>query len=351
MAEVAYSTVEEVRDAPEIRSPARTDSQILQVIESTSREIEGLLHRKFYPELDTRTFDWPNDQLAATWRLWLDANEMASDSGVTVSVAGEVVPATDYFLRPDHGPPFTRLEIDLSSSSAFGGGPTHQRSISITGLFGYRADEASAGTVIEALDASETQVEISDASAIGIGSLIRVDSERMLVTSKSNLDTTQNIQVSLTAATNNVTVAVSDGTAFTTGEIILVDSERMLITDIAGNNLTVKRAWDGSVLAAHTSPADIYARRALTVQRGVLGTTAATHLINAPIYRHVVPGIIRSLCLGSTLFTLHQQHIDYAATTGGQLGQSTRETKGKALEDVWERAYGTIGRKARTRAA
>jgi hypothetical protein len=168
---------------------------------------------------------------------------------------------------------------------------------------------------------------------------------------KTNLDTTQNLGTNLTAATNNVTVAVGSGAAFTTGEVILIDSERMLITDIAGNNLTVKRAWDGTVLAAHTSPADIYARRALTVERGMQGTTAASHLTGATIYRFVPPSIVRTLALGATLFTLHQQHIDYAATTGGQLGQSTRETKGKALEDLWDRCYGSVGRKVRVRAA
>ena len=90
------------------------------------------------------------------------------------------------------------------------------------------------------------------------------------------LDSTYNVQSDMTAQQNNVTISAS-GSGFNVGEVILVDSERMLIVDIAGNYLTVKRAWDGSVLAIHSTGADIYTLRLLTVTRGALGTTAGTH--------------------------------------------------------------------------
>jgi hypothetical protein len=349
-APVLYATVEEVKLAQEIRATARIDAQVYRAIDSVSRTIERVMHRRFYPELDTRTFDWPNDQYANSWRLWLDKHELASASGVTMTVAGNSVSSLDYFLRPDEGPPFTHVEIDLSGPAAFGAGDTHQRSISITGLFGYDNNEVTAGALAEALDTSETAIDVTDSEAIGIGSVVRVDSERMIVTGKTQLTSGQTLQTNLSASQANVTVAVTTGSAFIAGEVVLLDSERMLVVDISGNNLTVKRAWDGTVLATHAG-STIYVQRTLAVERGALGTTAATHSTAAPILRHVIPGPVRMLALGLSLFTVHQEQIGYGSTTGGQLGQSTRETKGTVLKELWETAYGAVGRKARVRAA
>jgi hypothetical protein len=345
-----YVTVEEIKQATEMRAGSRSDSQIKRVLDTASRLVEQRMHRDFYPTLETRTFDWPNEQYARGWRLWLDRNELASDSGVTMTVAGTSISTADFFLRPDNGPPFTHVEIDRASSSTFASGATPQRSIAITGLYGYSAETAPAGLLNEGLDASETAVEVTDSASIGIGSIIQIDSERMLVTGKSQIDSGQNLATPLTASTANTTVAVADGTAFTAGEVILLDSERMLILDIAGNNLIVKRQWDGTVLATHATP-DIYVPRILTVERGALGTTAASHLTATAIRRHEVPGAIHGITMALTLYAFHQQEIGYSSTTGGQLGQSSRESKGKALEDLWDRTSSAIGRQARIRAA
>jgi hypothetical protein len=51
----------------------------------------------------------------------------------------------------------------------------------------------------------------------------------------------------------------------------------MLVVDRYTATVIVERQWSGSVLAAHSSGDTIYAYRTLTVQRGQLGTTAATH--------------------------------------------------------------------------
>jgi hypothetical protein len=119
----------------------------------------------------------------------------------------------------------------------------------------------------------------------------------------------------VSALASDVTIAVTTGTSYTVGEILLLDSERMLIVDIAGNNLTVKRAWDGTVLAAHTG-STIYAPRRLTVTRGAVGTTAATHSNGAAITRHVVPGLIKELCVAEALNTLLQETGGYSRVIG-----------------------------------
>lgn len=350
-----YCTREMAQRALDVRETARAAGQIDRAIEAAADAIDGgalgatrgsgLLKRRFFPELETRYFDWPNSQRARSWRLWLDQHELISVT--TLTAGGTTIAASDYFLYPSDGPPYNRLEIDLDSSAAFASGDTHQRAIAITGVWGYTTDTASAGTLAEALDASETAVDVSDSSLIGVGDLIQVDSERMLVTNKTMLDTGQNIGGNLTASNSDVTVAVSDGTGYAVDEVILVDSERMLIVDIAGNNLTVKRAWDGSVLAAHTSGADIYALRTLTVVRGAYGTTAATHDSGAAISRHEVPSLVRDLSLGLALVQLLGEQAGYARTAGS--GEGQREVTGRGLAALRRDCYAAYGRKARIR--
>lgn len=343
-----YATLEDVKRALDVAETARSNGQVSRVIDSASRSVEGLLKRRFYPQTGTRTKDWPNHQYARAWRLWLDKDELVSVS--TLVAGGVTVPAADYFLEPaNDGPPFTHIEIDLDSSSAFAAAGTHQRAISITGVFGHSADEDPAGALAAAIGTTTaTTINVTDSEAIGVGDIIKIDNERMIVTGKSMLDTAQNIGGNLTAAVNDVTVAVTTGSAYHVDETILVDSERMLIVDIAGNNLTVKRAWDGSVLAAHTAPADIYAPRTLTVTRGAVGTTAATHADATAITRHAVPSLVRDLTIAEAISTLQQETAGYARTAGS--GDSEILVGGRGLADIRAQAKAAYGRSARSRA-
>ena len=346
---VWYTTREEVKAELDVRETARSNDRVDRAIEAASRTIEDLCHRRFYPVQATRYFDWPNPQQAASWRLWLDDNELISVT--TLASGGTTIAATDYFLEPNrHGPPYNRLEIDLDSSASFGGGDTHQRDIQITGLYGYRNDESTLGATAEALDATETGVDVDAATsaAVGVGSILRIDSERVIVTARAQLDTGQNLGGNLTATNNNTTVPVASGAAFAAGEVILIDSEKMRIDEIAGNNLTVTRPWDGTTLAAHTSGADIYAPRTLTVERGALGTTADSHGSASTVYRWNPPGPIRQLALAEALNDLLQGRSGYARTAGA--GENEREMTGRGLEALRKRVYVSHGRKGRVRA-
>ncbi|WP_326646059.1 hypothetical protein OG884_15520 [Streptosporangium sp. NBC_01755] len=342
---VWYCTREAVKRALDVQETARSNGQVDRAIGAATDAIEGRLRRRFYPWAGTRTFDWPNPQGARPWRLWLGQHEVISVTSLTA--AGTSIAPGDFLLRPDAGPPYTHVELNLSSTAAFGGGSTHQRNIAITGVFGYSADSGPAGALAEALDASETTVDVTDSGAVGVGDIIRVGSEQMIVTGRGLLDTGQNLGAHLGASAAAVMVAVTTGSAYAVDEVLLVDAERMLIVDIAGNNLIVKRAWDGSVLAAHTAGADIYAARTLTVTRGALGTTAATHDSAAPITRHLVPALVRDLAVALALTQLLQEQAGYARVAGA--GETQREVSGRGLAKLWDDAYTTFGRKARIR--
>lgn len=335
---VWYATREDVKSALDFKETARNNLQIDRAIESASRSIEGMMHRRFYPQTATRYFDWPSPQPSRTWRLWLEEDELASLTSLTAG--GVAVTSSNYFLEPaNQGPPYDRIEINLASASAFASNSgTHQRSIVATGVFaGCVINELAGGTTAEVLDATETDIDISDSSLIGVGSIIRIDSERFLVTGKTMITTGQTLGgAGLTAVKSDVTVPVSTGSSFAVGEIILIDSERMLIVDISGNNLTVQRAWDGTVLAVHSSSTTIYAPRALIVTRGALGTTAATHLTSAPIFVFEVPGLIRSLCVAESLAQLGQDSAGWVRTAGS--GDNQQEAREIGLEGLRRRA-------------
>jgi hypothetical protein len=344
-----YATREDVKEALDFKESARANGRIDRAIEAASRTVEGLLHRRFYPQTATRYFNWPNAQRARPWRLWLDDNELISVT--TLSSGGTTIAAADFFLEPNTtGPPYNRLEVDLDSSAAFGGGDTHQRDITITGLWGFANDETLVADVDETMTATETDLDVTDSTGIGVGSILRIGTERLLVTEKTMKDTGVNIDAadSLTASAADVGITMSTTTgAPTIGETILIDSERMLVVDKAGAVLTVKRAWDGTVLATHAANADIYAPRTLTVTRGALGTTAATMAAGDDIYRWDPPAPVRELTIAEALTTLLQGQSGYARTVGS--GENTREMYGRGMREIRQSVYTSHGRKGRIR--
>ncbi|MGW5429955.1 hypothetical protein ACWET9_22495 [Streptomyces sp. NPDC004059] len=347
---VWYATREDIKAELDVKETSRSNQRIDRALEDASRRVEGLMHRRFYPVVATRYFDWPARLRGAytPWVLRLDDQELISVT--TLASGGRTIPVGDYNLEPNvYGPPFTRVEINLATNAAYGGGQTYQRDVQITGLWGYRNTETTVGALAEALDATETGVDVDAATsaAVGVGSVLRIDSERMLVTGRSQLSTGQTLGADLTNQNNAVTVPVASGAGFAAGEVILIDAEKMLIDDIAGNNLIVRRAWDGSTIAAHTTGATIYAPRTLTVTRGALGTTADTHGNGSTVYQWQAPGPIRQLTIAEAVTDLLQGRSGYARTAGS--GENERETSGRGLNDLRASAYTECGRKARMR--
>lgn len=346
-----YATREDVMRALDSKETARSAAQIDRGLEAGARTIEALCHRIFYPRLETKRFDWPNSQHAAPWRLWLDANELASVTSVT-SGGVAIAPSSVLLESAAYGPPYNRIELSLASSAAFGGGDTHQQDIAITGLWaGAAVAESEVGTITASVDAVQTTVPVDGAASaeLGVGSVIRIGSERMAVTSRAMLDTSQNLAVNLDAKASTVTVPVASTAGFARDEIILIDAERLLIVDIAGSNLIVKRAWDGSVLAAHMTGADIYAPRTLTVLRAALGTTAAIHSSTAAVIRWDPPGLVNALNIAEAISTLTQEQSGYSMTvrTGESGSERTRDLRGVAA--LRQQVYDAHGRKARLR--
>ena len=350
---IVYATEEQVSTSLEIFNTARARPIIRQKLAAAALSVEGQLHRRFYPETRTIKADWPNYSRSPSWEFDLWDNELIStptalsSGGTAIDVANAIVRRADEKLEP----PYNILQLNLDSDVAFAAGPTFQQSLHITGPFGYNATDTSlaSGVLSGAINSSVTTLVINPSSGnytVGVGSIVLIGTERLVTTDRRMSDTAINTAGTLTAQQNSVSLTVTDGTALAVGETILVESERMRIDDIAGNVLTVKRAFDGSVLASHASGLDIYALRTFLAKRGQLGTTAASHSDADPVYVHDFHPLVNELCIAETVTLLEQNSAGYARVIGS--GSSSREVKAEGLADIRDRAYQAVGRKLRS---
>jgi hypothetical protein len=343
-----YCTREDVRNSLEITQGLRTDRLIDSKIASSSRSVEGQLHRPvFAPTLATVKFDWPDYSYSPSWALELDSNEIIEL--VAVVSNGTDITSSCILRRGDDRstPPYNRIEIDLSTNAAFAASTTFQQAVHVTALYGYSNDEEVVGELDATLagTASATATITWSTADLGVGDLLHIDSERMIVTDRTWVDSGQTITDPLTASKASVAVNVSSGSAFAAGEIVIVDVERMLIVDVVGNTLSVIRQYDGTVLAAHADNAPIFALTGVILARAQLGTTIAPHAPAASISRWITPANLREFTKAESIVALEQDASAWNRTAGS--GDNAREASGKALADAREMAIQSLGRKYR----
>ena len=330
---------------------AETHAVIDRLIEAASAQIERATRRYFLPRTETRTYRWPSVWPGRSSVLWLDGDLLS----VTVlqtkaqNASPTTIAAADYFVEPDNlGPPYSRIEIDLSSTAALESGDTPQRSISVAGSWGYSSSTRSAGAVASGLasDATATSFVCSDGSLVDVGDTLLIEGEQLFVSGRANAaNGSQLLNGALTASKAGVAVTVDDGSQFRAGEVVLVDSERMYVESISGNVLTVVRAYDSSVLAAHGDDTPVHVYRTLTVERGVNGTTAATHANSTVVVKYEPPFDITSLCVAETLVAYHQEGSGWGRVVG--TGDGGREFRSR---DLAARREETLARYRRSRA-
>jgi hypothetical protein len=360
-----YVTREEVKRALDVKGVAYNNEQIDRNIQAASDDADGVCMRKFYPVDMTRYFDWPNFQQTYPWKLYFDQYECIS---ISLFVSGPylevpvVIPAGSYILRPENeGPPFTRVELRRDLNSFFGNNTTPQQDIAITGTWGYWLQTQPGGTITSAItDTVSTSIQMSAGSGayVGVGDVIIVDSERMLVTDSQLVSTgvTPTGSGGQTLSMNDNTLAVGSGAAFTANETLMEDSEAMRILYITGNNLVVKRAWDGTILAVHSN-SPLFANRQLTVVRGALGTIAATHSVNAPISVLSIPGLVKEYSLAVASQGMLQEPAGYAnltvrtwsGSTGTTQGQQKEPAPGPGIPDLRSELQQRFARRVRSR--
>jgi len=348
-----YCTREDVMSAPDFKESARNSRQIDRAIASATAAVADMCHREFSPGLATRYFSWPNLTYARPWRLWLDEFELLQVTSITTG--GVLLDQSEYFLEPVNDPPFDRVEINLGSQASFTASTTFQRSIAITGLWGYSDNQESVASLVSPVTSTSTSIDVDNSENIGVGDTLVVNQERMTVTGKAARNSGQTLLISVASNIAANTLSVADGEEFHQDEILLVDGERMLVLDIAGNTLVVKRSWDGSPLAAHANGAAIYVVGwTLNVTRGAQGTTAQSHDLPTVIQRWCPPDQVHTCTIAIAVDTVLQEISGYSRTIGpgpakssGGGNKNTNLATGGALQAVKDSCYNAVGRKGR----
>lgn len=176
-----YTTPDAIKAAIALTGNLK-DSLLGTYIDAASQSIEQTLRRRFIPQTQTRYYRWPQP-FGSSLTLFLDQDLLAVTLlQVKAQDASPVtIASTDYFLEPVNDPPYRRIEIDLSSSAAFESGNTTQRSIAVTGRWGYQEATVAAGTLAEDLDASETQIDATAGILASVGNTLLIDNEQMFI--------------------------------------------------------------------------------------------------------------------------------------------------------------------------
>lgn len=350
MVHVWYATRGRVMRAADVSASAFQQLEMDSAIESASLAVDTLCRRGddirpgFAPWTGTITFDWPtgvnNDD---AYKFWLNQHALLDPETVT---SGGVDVSADVLPWPEYGPPYTAVAIDVGSDSilSFDSG-SGQRSLSITGVWGMTDAEKTRSTWTLAGDVSASTDTVTLAAPADVGSIVRIGSERMIVTDKAWISSGQT--GSIVAQMNAQSLAVADGSAFLAGEELILDAERVLIRDITGNTLLVQRAVSGSVLTAHTG-ATVYYSRSCIVERGALGTTAAAHSSGDAVALHDVPKLVEQLTVAYALDQRQQELSAYARTIGQ--GEGQRNASGAGIRDLEARVKAAFGRPLRHRA-
>ena len=207
------------------------DVRLLAMLEGAGREFEGILGRHFYSLTATRYFSGNGKSELRLRRDLISVTTLKEDTGSDASHATTWA-ATDYFLSP--------YENDPSPGVNLGWNPENRpyRKLEINQL--------STGTKKQ-WTLGQRRFELAGKWGY----------------SECTEDTGATINEGGTFSASDTTLTVSDGTMVSAGDTLLIESEQLYVTAKSTNDLTV--------------------------ERGVNGTTAATHVDATAISRFVYP--------------------------------------------------------------
>lgn len=333
MVPIWYASLTEVKRAADIPASPLYDLKVSDVMSEATEAVEGLCSRVFYPTLATRYFPWPQDPRQSPSLLRLGSSEAISLVSL-VNGDGSTVDNSKLKLikegQVDDGPPYSAIQINGSFTT---NGEFPDRSIAATCQYGHQINERSAA--VSTTNLSGSTVDVSNTSLIGVGALIRIGNERLVVTQRGWKNSGNVTAVTLDDEESADRFTLSVGSTLNVGEELLIGNERMLITDIVGNDVIVDRGAYGSTLSVHSGVTTVYVNRTLIVERAVLGTTATDTLSGAGVQLFVFPPLIRQLCRAEALNIIQQDAASYGSRSGSNQGEMPMSIKG--LQDLREK--------------
>ena len=219
---------------------ANDDNVIAGVLNGVSRIIDTATRgRIFFPRVATRLFsllrtDY-NWQIRRTLKLDFDLLEVTT----LLNGDGTTIATASYYLVSPNSTPYHAIVLRESSSIQwqFGSSGDSEYVISVTGIWGYHDDWASAFV------------------------------SRSLLTGN------------MTSSVTTAGVTAGTGAIFSNGMLVKVGTEYMAVDSVATDTLTVRRGVNGSAAAAHTTGDTVHQYMPMTA------ITEATKRIGLQAYR------------------------------------------------------------------
>lgn len=192
------------------------DTRLRELLEGVSRVVEQYCGRHFHSQTATRYFSGNGEaRLTLPWDLV--AITTLKEDTTDNATYDNTWATTDYILGPYDVAPTGRAYLTNTRPYWF-----------------IEVDTRSTGSE-SAFAKGQRRFEL--AGKFGFG--------------ESSFDSTGTVNETYTAT--DLTLTVSDGTLFAIGQTILIESEQLYITAISSNDLTVQRGVNGTTAATHAS--------------------------------------------------------------------------------------------------
>ena len=277
-----YATADDLRDylaGTSYSSGWTSDAvAIRRILEASSRRIDDYCGGgSFGPQTQTRYYDigFGNLRESPQYLATANSNDLANETQVV-----SVIPLDNWLVSP-------------TTVTAYGG---TDRATSETLTEGHANDFF----LVPYNSSPKTLLKLNEDTAKGLDSGQQTLSilgtwgytaDTILVTTSDAIGSTSTTSISVTSATN-----------LGPAQTILIDSEQIYITSISGNTLTV--------------------------ERGVNGSTAATHSGGASLYRDDYPVLVTQACLDLSKIVFRDRDLGTVSSIGsGEAGITSAESE------------------------
>ncbi|MBN8654826.1 MAG: hypothetical protein J0M11_03750 [Anaerolineae bacterium] len=308
-----FATVNEIHEGSELRGSEK-EFRVFEKLLAASQLLTMRVGH-FLPVLETRTLNAPK----TSTKLFLPFSLLSLTSIVN---DGTTLSGSDYLLKPDGGHwangPYTYLEIDPDATN-LSAWDTDADGIVITGRLGlFNATLALGATLGAALsDTTGTLLQVSNGAKVSPGAVLLVDSEWLFVR-ETTTPVTAVTTLGAALDANAETCTVASGAALNVGEIIRFDFEQAKVIDINSNSVYLQRGWNKTTKTSHLINANVDVYRKFTIDRGVNGSTAATHTQGTAISRQQIPADVNELTRKIAVRMLKDAATGYAGRTGDE---------------------------------
>lgn len=306
-----FATVDEIHNGSELRGSEK-EFRVFEKLRAAS-QLLAMRVGHFLPVLETRTLNAPK----TSTKLFLPFSLLSLS---TIVNDGTSLSGSDYLLKPDGGHwangPYTYIEIDPDATN-ISAWDTDADGIVITGRLGLWNETLSLGATLGAAlsDTTGTLLQVSNGAKVSPGALLLVDSEWLFVRETST-PVTAITTLGAALDANAETCTFADGSLLNVGETIRIGVEQCKVLDTNSNTGYLQRGWNKTSKTSHLSGANVDVYRKFTVDRGVNGSTAATHTQGTAISRQQVPADVNELTRKIAVRMLKDAATGYAGRTG-----------------------------------